>query len=193
MIRLHRPDCPNPQALAAGNYKHAFNKAALVEAGKGKCMYCESKVTAIYFGDVEHIKPKAPDKFPELEFEWSNLGYVCGICNNSKGDKYDFGTPFIDPYLEDPSEHLLPWGEILLHRNGSERGQLTIKEIDLNRGPLIERRMEKLKEIGKAIDAAHRTQNLELRKAAIDELKMETANDREYSIFVAGLLKAHTA
>ena len=84
-------------------------------------MYCESKITHIDFGDVEHIKPKSPSKFPELEFEWENLGIACGKCNLAKHDKYFVETPFIDPYLEEPSDHLAAVGTLLLHRGGSER------------------------------------------------------------------------
>ncbi|WP_257744559.1 HNH endonuclease [Burkholderia glumae] len=104
MIRLTRPKCPHPAALENKNYKHPKNKAALLEASSGKCMYCESKFVAIDHGDVEHILPKSKDKFPHLEFEWSNHGISCTKCNGAKSDKYDKNTPFINPYDEDPSD-----------------------------------------------------------------------------------------
>jgi 5-methylcytosine-specific restriction endonuclease McrA len=85
MIKLNRPQCPNQEALRT-NYKHPDNKAALISASYDKCMYCESKVSHTYYGDIEHIRPKS--RFPDLEFSWDNLGYVCARCNGYKSDKY---------------------------------------------------------------------------------------------------------
>ncbi len=107
-----------------------------------KCMYCESKISHVYYGDVEHIKPKS--KFPELEFEWGNLGFVCARCNGLKGDKYDARAPFIDPYEEDPSNHIVALGSMLFHKPGCERGEITILVIDLNRIELMTRRAERM-------------------------------------------------
>lgn len=191
MIRLQRPECPDPAALAGGNYKAAENKAALLDASYDKCMYCESKVTHVYFGDVEHIKPKDPDKFPELEFEWTNLGIVCAKCNNEKRNKYFHEAPLIDPYSEAPSDHLFAFGELLLHRNGSERGEVTIREVALNRTSLIQRRRDRLEAIRKALDACHRTQTSVLREAALAALKAECHESKEFSLFVSSLLGAH--
>lgn len=191
MIKLTRPICPNPGALAAGNYKHPDNKAALVAASHQKCMYCESKVTHIYFGDVEHIKPKATGKFPELAFEWINLGFVCGRCNNAKLDKYFKEAPFIDPYQENPDEHIFAIGAMLAQRNGSERGEISIREIGLNRPDLLEKRGERIKVILNVLNAVHRTKLEVLRTAAMEELKHEAAADKEYSLVVKALLTAH--
>ena len=91
MIRLIRPECPNPAALDAKNYKDTVNKEALRESTSGKCMYCESKIGYSSYPHVEHIKPKK--KFPELEFSWNNLGFSCQVCNTNKGDKYDEAIP----------------------------------------------------------------------------------------------------
>ena len=110
-------------------------------------MYCESKVSHIDFAHVEHIKPKAWDKFPELEFIWDNLGYACAKCNNEKSDKYFDDAPFINPYAEEPSEFVFFFGPLMFHRNGGERGEISVKEINLNRPELIERRMKKMKKL----------------------------------------------
>jgi uncharacterized protein (TIGR02646 family) len=149
MIKLERPVCPNPSALQDSNYKHRDNKDALRKASYDKCMYCESKIPHVDFAHVEHIKPKAADKFPELEFTWENLGYACAKCNNAKSSKYFNDTPFIDPYVEEPSEFVIFSGPFMFHRNGGERGEISITEIELNRPELIERRMEKIKALQK--------------------------------------------
>ena len=109
-------------------------------------MYCESKVSHTYFGDIEHIQPKA--WFPSLEFNWENLGFVCAKCNNAKLDRWHNEAPYINPYDEDPNAHLAAFGTFILHRAGSERGEVTWRDIALNRPELLERRQER-------IDAIH--------------------------------------
>lgn len=191
MIKLERPKCPYPKALKDGNYKHKTNKEALRQASFDKCMYCESKISHIDFAHVEHIKPKAEDKYPELEFVWENLGYVCPKCNNSKLDKYDEDTPYIDPYSENPEKHILASGAFLYHKNGSERGELTISDIGLNRVDLIEKRHERIQKIIKAITSCYRTRNTTLRDNALDEIKQEMLVDKEYSLIVKTLIFAN--
>ena len=43
----------------ASIYGHKTVKEALIKAQNGKCCFCESKVTHIAYGDVEHFRPKA--------------------------------------------------------------------------------------------------------------------------------------
>jgi hypothetical protein len=191
MRKINRPPCPDSKALEK-NYKHPENKLALQDAFFGKCMYCESKVSHVYFGDVEHIRPKANGKYPHLEFVWSNLGYCCSRCNNAKSDQFDEACAFIDPYSEDPSEHIIAFGPTLLNRAGSERGALTILKIDLNRAELIERRAIRIQNVQKAIDACYRTRSNELRAILLDSLKEEVSIDREFSLIASTLLALHT-
>lgn len=193
MIKLERPACPHPVSLESkSTYKHSDNKDALRKANNDKCMYCESKIVHVDFAHVEHILPKAKDKFPELEFKWENLGYVCAKCNNAKSDKHFADTPFVDPYLEDPSEFIVAFGAFLFSRNGGERGQITIQEIALNRPELIERRSERIKLLQSAIEACNRTKNVTLREAALTALNEEATNDKEYSMVAHSFLVAHT-
>ncbi len=190
MRRLTRPQCPNPIALRT-NYKHAENKAALQSASHGKCMYCESQVSHVYFGDVEHIRPKAEGKFPQLKFEWGNLGYCCARCNNAKNDEYEDACPLIDPYFEDPNEHLLAFGPLLRHKAGSERGALTIITVDLNRPELVERRGIRITELQSSIDACYRTASATVRQLLLDALEQESGITKEFSMFAAALIAAN--
>lgn len=190
MRRLTRPACPHPQALTDGNYKHHLNKKALNDSSYGKCMYCESKVTHIDYGDVEHIKPKAAGLFPELEFAWENLGFSCAVCNTTKSNKYFNEAPFVNPYDEEPAEHLYAFGAFIFTKSGSERGEITIKEIGLNRPGLIEQRTAKIQAIATAVDACHRINSAHLRKAALDALMDEAGPDTEFSAVVAAQLRA---
>jgi len=186
MIQINRGLCPNSSALASGNYKHTDNKDALIQSNFGKCMYCESNITHIDYGDVEHIKPKS--KYPQLKFDWENLGYSCTKCNRQfKNDNYDETTPFLDPYSDNPSEYLIATGALLFPKHGSERGDITITGLGLNRPSLIEKRLEKLNEIDKVIKSCYRTNNVTLRNNAINELKKEANNDKEYSFIVKSL------
>ena len=188
MIKLTRPVCPYPQALENGEYNHKFNKEALRIANSDKCMYCESKISHIDFAHVEHIKPKAPDKFPELAYTWENLGYACPKCNISKGDKYDVNTPYIDPYSENPEEHLFAFGAFLFPFNGSERGELTVSDTELNRQELVEKRQTRIEEVIRAVKACMRTLNTTLRENALRALMKDAQVDKEYSLVIKSIL-----
>lgn len=193
MIKLTRPVCPHPSALDRGNYKHPRNKEALKQAASDKCMYCESKISHIDFAHVEHIKPKADGKFPELEFVWENLGYACPKCNNEKSDKYHNELPYVNPYNEAPQAFFYASGSWLFVKRGNERADITMLDLGLNRPALLEKRLEKIVEIQNAITACFRTNNAILRENALSELKNEAKTDKEYSFFVKALIEAHAA
>jgi len=189
MIALVRPKCPNPEALAKGNYADPVNKEALKESTSGKCMYCESKIEHNSYAHVEHIKPKA--KFPELEFAWENLGFCCQRCNTNKGDKYDEAMLFINPYNENPDDYIVFLSFFMYPKQGSERGEYTIRELQLNSAGLLERRKEKIDNFNKMIQAAFRTSNETLRNQAISELRTEAQKDKEYSAMLRTVLLLH--
>ncbi|MDE0089274.1 MAG: hypothetical protein OXU23_26410 [Candidatus Poribacteria bacterium] len=66
--------------------KHTFNsngwipakKQLLVETG-GKCAYCEAKISAVAFGDVEHYRPKS--SYWWLAYCYDNYLASCQLCN----------------------------------------------------------------------------------------------------------------
>lgn len=186
MIRIFRPDCPNPVALRT-NYKVAENKEAIKAACHDKCMYCESKISHVYHGDVEHIRPKSV--FPESEFEWSNLGYVCAKCNGAKGAKYNEACPYVNPFEENPEDFFITRDCMLDARRGNERASLTISDIELNRPALFERRKEKLDNIQRFISLAFSRDVESLKDAAIREVASEAAVNKEYSLFVKNLIR----
>jgi CRISPR/Cas system Type II protein with McrA/HNH and RuvC-like nuclease domain len=179
VIKLNRPPCPRPDRLAA-HYKYPENKATLQAACHDKCMYCESKVSQVYFGDVEHIRPKA--RFPELEFEWTNLGFVCAKCNTKKGDQWSDETPLVDPFTDEPGDHFAAVGQFIFHRNGSERGEWTSAVVDLNRSDLLERRADRMNLIRALLDKANRSAEPELQKIAFREIEEQIATHQEYSM-----------
>lgn len=97
--------------------------------------------------------------------------------------------PFINPYNENPEDYVVLYGPFLYQKQGSERGELTIKEIDLNRTGLIEKRQEKINQIQKSINACFRTPNKTLKQDALNELKKEADKDKEYSLCIKYLLR----
>jgi hypothetical protein len=125
-------------------YRHPQIKAALVAETHGKCAYCESKLLHIQHGDVEHIYPKSLDS--ALTFKWENLTLACEICNQNKSDKDPLLENIIDPYLVDPSEHLIFCGPLIFAR-GTSAGTATKVLLNLNRGELSERRREHLESV----------------------------------------------
>lgn len=189
MIRLNRPECPNPRALRT-DYRHAANKDALRKACFDKCMYCESKISHTYYGDVEHIKPK--DSFPELEFDWGNLGYACAKCNGSKSNKHDEELPFINPFEENPNEFIVAAGHFLFQKRGNPRAEMTIYEIGLNRPGLLERRMERMEAIANLVDKFERERNERLKSLIAQELKNAIADDQPYSLVARSLFEKLT-
>ena len=141
------------------------------------------------YSHIEHLKPK--EKFPELEFVWDNLGFACQRCNTNKGQKYDETLEFIDPYKENPEEHIGFLGYYIFSKRGSERGTYTIKGIGLDRIDLNERRKERIESIEKMIEAAFSRKNDSLRNQAINEIKKKAGKDMEYSAAIKSVLIAH--
>ncbi|GMU87563.1 MAG: hypothetical protein AMXMBFR48_28040 [Ignavibacteriales bacterium] len=92
---------------AVEKYKHAEIKQSLLEMFHGKCGFCESKITNVDFGDIEHFKPKSI--FPELAVTWENLLLSCKKCNGSsqKSDHWPGareGGPLVNPCEENPDK-----------------------------------------------------------------------------------------
>ena len=129
-------------AAVAGGYRHQDVKISIKAETSDKCAYCESKITHVYWGDIEHIYPV--DARPELRFDYGNLTLSCAPCNNYKGAYYNPQAPIVHPYTDDPADHLVGLGTLVWQRNGSEVGQRTITLLRLNRPTLCEQRMERL-------------------------------------------------
>jgi 5-methylcytosine-specific restriction endonuclease McrA len=162
----------------ARRYNQPDVKDAATRDSFAKCIYCESKVLHVSFGDIEHMKPKK--RFPELAYDWQNLGLVCTKCNNAKRDRYDDEVPPVNPYAEEPSDFLLPMGEWVWPRTGSDRGQETISLLTLNRAELIierRRRMESIRLLAETLD---RTRGDHARAALVDQLLREVDKSSEY-------------
>lgn len=178
---------------AQNKYRHRQIKDALVEMFYGKCAYCESKITVVTYGAIEHFFPKS--LYPDLTFEWTNLLLSCDICNNSrhKGTKFPLdsqGNPLlIDPTdgKTNPNTHLeFVWDDVTQIASiygKDEKGKVVEDIFDFNgmrgRRELIYHRSQYLKKLFVLLRLAQQTQDLE----AISLLKEACQPDAEYSAF----------
>ncbi len=72
-------------------YKHPHIKDKLKELFNGKCAYCDSNITHITAGDIEHFHPKSA--YWWLACDWNNLLFACEKCNRTgKNDAYPLLT-----------------------------------------------------------------------------------------------------
>lgn len=180
---------PIPPGVAAC-YRHSDVKAAVLAETNGKCAYCEAKITHVYFGDVEHIKPKS--RFPDQSLVYGNLTLACAICNNRKGNYFDGQAPILDPYADSPEEHLVGLGSFVWHRNGSALGQRTIDLLALNRDQLCEKREDRLSSVSAIADRYVNAAIGELKEALADQLRREVEGTSEFALTIRSfLLAAH--
>jgi 5-methylcytosine-specific restriction endonuclease McrA len=133
-----------PTQVEATRYRHPGIKDALVAETSNKCAYCESKLQHIHHGDVEHIMPKSLE--PSRIFEWENLTLACEVCNQNKSNLDPNANKLIDPYQTNPRDHLVFAGPFIF-ATGSAPGIATRTILDLDRGELIESRLNRLKAV----------------------------------------------
>lgn len=183
-IESEDDDIPNNLVT---KYNHPEVKESLKQECRRKCMYCESKVDHITYEHIEHVKPKAQDKYPDLTFEYENLGLACPICNNNKGAKYDEDTPFINPYEDNPEDYFYAYGAMIWENDGDTRAKVTKIELDLNRPELLEARRDRLEKIRGLIEEYKKADSDGLRNALLKEIKKETAADKPYSFCTSAL------
>jgi uncharacterized protein (TIGR02646 family) len=160
----------DPTETQKSRYRHPDIKGALIAETHGKCAYCEAKALVTGFGDVEHIVPK---KFrPALRFAWSNLTLACDVCNTKKGANENI----LDPYEDDPDEHLRFFGPMATVRAASELGLRTHTILELNRQPLLEHRKEKLDEFVRRAREVLTTRDEETRTVLLRALLNDARN-----------------
>lgn len=130
-------------------YNQQEVKDALKFMFNRKCAFCESTVTHISYGEIEHFKPKS--KFPDLCFNWDNFLLSCTVCNGTanKGNKFPSsaeGGPFINPTVENPEDFFTFDYDDKLNRfivfPKNLRGKTMLQIIKLNREDLVEHRTQ---------------------------------------------------
>jgi 5-methylcytosine-specific restriction endonuclease McrA len=177
-----------PKSLE-NKYNQGNIKVILQEETFYKCMYCESKVEHVAHEHIEHIKPKAVNKFPKLTFSWENLGIACPKCNMNKSDLYDEEHPFINPYQDQPSNHFYAFGPYIFHKPGDKRGEITEVTIKINRAELIEQRVERIRLLRVLADKFANEKNKILKSSILKEIKIELGKDKVYSMCTNSIIK----
>ena len=188
LLRFIARDEKIPSSLS-NSYNIKEVKDKLRNESFSKCMYCESKVGHITYEHIEHIKPKAKDKFPNLTFEYTNLGLACPKCNMNKSDTYDVNNAFINPYIDNPNDHFLVYGAFIWAKSGDDRAKVSEIEIDLNRAELLEFRGERMKTIRGLVDSYNRTPDGVLKNALKKEISIEIAENKPYSFCAKKLVE----
>ena len=212
MIRLTKTDKPKVlvdhedewrieymQEVAAGlargkrkkRYNHPSIKSELIYETVGKCAYCESKIMHVSWGEIEHIVPVSQN--PALVVAWDNLTLACPVCNGTKSDYWEEGNEILNPYVDQPDEHVIFAGPVVLARPGSQRGATTIDQIGLNRPGLIERRQERLDRINHLLNAFEAMTPGPSRDAVAGVLKAEAEKSMEFSATVTAHLNRDPA
>lgn len=172
-------------------YREPSIKEQIVKETNGKCAYCESVVSHVCPGDIEHILPKNKEARPDLYVEWSNLTLSCEECNRTrKSTYYDPSDPLVNPYDDNPDDYLLPIGPMVMNIPGNRKGYITYTILELNRSGLFERRVDKLYSIKSLADMWGVERNPVVKDVLESELKKEASPDNEYSFIVKGYLKS---
>lgn len=175
------------------NLKNKYNQTDVREALRtecnGKCMYCESRIGHVTYDHIEHVKPKAKDKYPDLTFTWTNLGLACPMCNMNKSDDYDETAPVVNPYEDDPNRHFVAVGGFVYHRAGDVRGEMTERTIELNRSVLLEQRLERIDAV-RALADRYESAAEPLKSVLRNEIRREAESDKPYSMCVKSAFNA---
>lgn len=109
MVKIKR-SFPAPESLsieskkATGSYEKPDVVSRLQKDFYNKCYICELK--DLQDPQVEHLLPHKNGRYIERKFDWNNLFWSCGHCNNIKNQqKYDEGI--IDCCRSDPEMRLI--------------------------------------------------------------------------------------
>jgi HNH endonuclease len=183
---IKKSDITIPNSLVR-KYNNSKIKAQLLKETNEKCAYCESKMLHITYSDIEHIKPKSLK--PELIFEWENLTIACEECNRRhKKDYYDENAELLNPFKEDPGKSIYAFGPLLKHVIGNKKGWRSCNIIGLNREKLIERRIDRIKNVSSMIDQWYQETNEGHKNILYKEILKEMEPDKEYSLVIKYLL-----
>lgn len=181
-LRAHLAIGEVPPDALLNAYRDPAVKQHLIVEASGKCIYCESKITHVYFGDVEHIKPKS--LFPSERLSIENLGLACATCNNAKGEFWDPVTPLLNPYIDDPAAELFAFGYMIMRLPSRDRARLSIEQLGLNRLALLERRKERTELLQALAEQYLSAPEGAIKELIKNELTCQAGDDSEYALVV---------
>ncbi|MEM8642694.1 MAG: HNH endonuclease [Cyanobacteria bacterium P01_G01_bin.54] len=165
MIKLVRAACPSyltdqkVQALT-DEYKQTGKsvwnkdeiKSPLLDSSHGKCAYCECSLTKeSNYMEVEHFEDKHHN--PDKVVLWENLLPACKKCNGSKSTHDVIKYPVVNPYEDDPRDHLAM--RLYRMRGKTPRGKTAIDVVRLNHSErLVKCRFDIGEKIAKNLETA---------------------------------------
>jgi len=199
-------------------YGHKSVKEALLKAQHDKCFLCESKVTHISHGDVEHFRPKAASRqsagdrlhtgYYWLAYEWSNLFLACQLCNQVfKKNLFPLANPtaratshkksigkekplYLDPSVDDPEQYISFRREVPFPIDGNPRAKATITDLGLARPKLNERRLERYQHLEMLYKLAQMNPPIPESADAQDLLGRSMLDSGEYASMARAAFKA---
>lgn len=162
--------------FASSIYAHKIVRNRLDQLQNGVCAYCEVCVRPVSPGDIEHFRPKGgyvdedsgkyiTPGYYWLAYSWTNLLVACPRCNQiwkrgrfplsnealrstSPVDPSDFHLGvLIDPYAENPRDHIRFHREVPYAVKASVRGAGTITVLGLDAEDLNAARSKVLRTI----------------------------------------------
>ncbi|MBF6177718.1 HNH endonuclease [Nocardia otitidiscaviarum] len=161
-------------------------RKALGEETSGKCAYCEALMADVSYPHVEHLIPKKLR--PELAHQWTNLTWACQVCNTEKGDFYDETDGLLNPYEDPVASHLHFSGPYLSFYLGALRGEVTVKQLKLNRMDLVHARAERLTKVREMLERWHSATGSR-RKVLAETIRLD-AIDGEFTAMVQAYITA---
>jgi hypothetical protein len=185
------------------------------QAGKALNKHCESRVTHIDYGDVEHYRPKggyvqAPGHLLQspgyywLAYDWSNLLLSCCLCNQRhkanlfplldataraichRDDVAGERPVFINPATENPTEFIGFNQEYPFGIDALGRGESTIKALGLDREELAEMRRKRLEEARRTIRTVRVLRHLRERDGQLCAELAQLLREHELAILSYG-------
>jgi uncharacterized protein (TIGR02646 family) len=164
------------------NQRRALRQHMLEHEQNCLCIYCESKIS-IDNSHIEHVKPKAQGRFPELTFVYDNLTVSCNgtshnqeddiakySCGHKKEDEYD-EKRFLDPTkVKDIRDYFVydcDDFEMLSSGKNDAKSEYTIRILKLDSPTLSVARRKALKTFRKKMG---KVKDIKLRKAKIKTL-----------------------
>ena len=127
-------------------------KEPLLNSSHGKCSYCECDLTEeSKYMEVEHFEDKKNN--PDKVVIWENLLPSCKKCNGAKSTHDVIAEPILNPYVQDPKEHLAI--RFFRMRGITQIGSDSIDVVDLNNQErLVLKRFEIGSQIANSIEIA---------------------------------------
>lgn len=166
-------------ALAKGPKKHPHSSQcahkevvdALERMSFHKCFYCEQSTTESG-KEVDHFIEVAED--PDGAFVWTNLYLSCPTCNHKIANRDIPVANCLDPCepTVDPREHLTFVMEVIRPRNGSAKGNDTIRKYNLRRPELDLKRARQLQRLDDSLIGILKNMHADRREMTTNEKEL---------------------